>query len=146
MVRLSILHKGQYGSVVCQLCANMIRVVYSESIINCTVSAKVNRLYYNNNNCLKSNIQCIEIRVQWTVHLGSSHMHVSYTYQCQSKILFLIIQGRTFTTHPGPDAVFTTCPDPGALLQHTQVRTQFYHMPRSGRNFTTYLGHLSKQD
>ena len=30
----------------------------------------------NNNNCLKSNIQCIEIRVQWTVHLGSSHMHV----------------------------------------------------------------------
>ena len=31
---------------------------------------------YNNNNCLKSNIQCIEIRVQWTVHLGSSHMHV----------------------------------------------------------------------
>ena len=32
--------------------------------------------YNNNNNCLKSNIQCIEIRVQWTVHLGSSHMHV----------------------------------------------------------------------
>ena len=35
--------------------------------------------WYNNNNdnnCLKSNIQCIEIRVQWTVHLGSSHMHV----------------------------------------------------------------------
>ena len=32
--------------------------------------------YSNNNNCLKSNIQCIEIRVQWTVHLGSSHMHV----------------------------------------------------------------------
>ena len=30
----------------------------------------------NNNNCLKSNIQCIEIRVQWTVHRGSSHMHV----------------------------------------------------------------------
>ena len=30
----------------------------------------------NNNNCLKSNIQCIEIRVQWTVRLGSSHMHV----------------------------------------------------------------------
>ena len=30
----------------------------------------------NNNNCLKSNIQCIEIRVQWTMHLGSSHMHV----------------------------------------------------------------------
>ena len=27
-----------------------------------------------NNNCLKSNIQCIEIRVQWTVHLGSSHI------------------------------------------------------------------------
>ena len=36
-------------------------------------------IYYtnnNNNNCLKSNIQCIEIRVQWTMHLGSSHMHV----------------------------------------------------------------------
>ena len=32
--------------------------------------------YNNNNNCLKSNIQCIEIRVQWTMHLGSSHMHV----------------------------------------------------------------------
>ena len=31
--------------------------------------------YNNNNNCLKSNIQCIEIRVQWTMHLGSSHMH-----------------------------------------------------------------------
>ena len=29
-----------------------------------------------NNNCLKSNIQCIEIRVQWTMHLGSSHLHV----------------------------------------------------------------------
>ena len=25
----------------------------------------------NNNNCLKSNIQCIEIRVQWTVHIGA---------------------------------------------------------------------------
>ena len=25
-------------------------------------------MYNNNNNCLKSNIQCIEIRVQWTVH------------------------------------------------------------------------------
>ena len=34
------------------------------------------RGHNNNNNCLKSNIQCIEIRVQWTVHLGSSHMHV----------------------------------------------------------------------
>ena len=32
------------------------------------------RFCVNNNNCLKSNIQCIEIRVQWTVHLGSSHM------------------------------------------------------------------------
>ena len=30
---------------------------------------------YNNNNCLKSNIQCIEIRVQWTVHLiDEKHM------------------------------------------------------------------------
>ena len=31
----------------------------------------------NNNNCLKSNIQCIEIRVQWTVHYiydGHSHL------------------------------------------------------------------------
>ena len=37
----------------------------------------LNKLYNNNNNnCLKSNIQCIEIRVQWTMHLGSSHMHV----------------------------------------------------------------------
>ena len=34
----------------------------------------------NNNNCLKSNIQCIEIRVQWTVHLGSSHIHVYCDY------------------------------------------------------------------
>ena len=42
----------------------------------CTLST-LSLLYfwYNNNNCLKSNIQCIEIRVQWTVHLGSSHMH-----------------------------------------------------------------------
>ena len=28
----------------------------------------------NNNNCLKSNIQCIEIRVQWTVFKMMSHM------------------------------------------------------------------------
>ena len=26
-----------------------------------------NNINNNNNNCLKSNIQCIEIRVQWTV-------------------------------------------------------------------------------
>ena len=32
----------------------------------------------NNNNCLKSNIQCIEIRVQWTVHL----------YQCTPAITY----------------------------------------------------------
>ena len=36
----------------------------------------LNIIINNNNNCLKSNIQCIEIRVQWTMHLGSSHMHV----------------------------------------------------------------------
>ena len=44
-----------------------------------TKSVNVFASFYNNNNnnnCLKSNIQCIEIRVQWTVHLGSSHMHV----------------------------------------------------------------------
>ena len=40
------------------------------------VAQLVERWINNNNNCLKSNIQCIEIRVQWTVHLGSSHMHV----------------------------------------------------------------------
>ena len=45
-------------------------VVISESCYQCVV------INNNNNNCLKSNIQCIEIRVQWTVHLGSSHMHV----------------------------------------------------------------------
>ena len=33
----------------------------------------IHLLLNDNNNCLKSNIQCIEIRVQWTVHLGSSH-------------------------------------------------------------------------
>ena len=36
----------------------------------------VSNINNNNKNCLKSNIQCIEIRVQWTMHLGSSHMHV----------------------------------------------------------------------
>ena len=35
-----------------------------------------NAINYEHIHCLKSNIQCIEIRVQWTVHLGSSHMHV----------------------------------------------------------------------
>ena len=40
------------------------------------VTIDYTNLNNNNNNCLKSNIQCIEIRVQWTVHLGSSHMHV----------------------------------------------------------------------
>ena len=40
------------------------------------VTSYTQMIYNNNNNCLKSNIQCIEIRVQWTVHLGSSHMHV----------------------------------------------------------------------
>ena len=43
----------------------------------------------NNNNCLKSNIQCIEIRVQWTVHLGSSHMH-------GDMLRFTIISGSPF--------------------------------------------------
>ena len=34
-------------------------------------AAAANRKHnIHNNNCLKSNIQCIEIRVQWTVHLA----------------------------------------------------------------------------
>ena len=32
----------------------------------------------NNNNCLKSNIQCIEIRVQWTVHLKLNELCTLY--------------------------------------------------------------------
>ena len=40
------------------------------------VSINNNNNIIINYNCLKSNIQCLEIRVQWTVHLGSSHMHV----------------------------------------------------------------------
>ena len=48
------------------------------SSINAEIDNRINcyNNNNNNNNCLKSNIQCIEIRVQWTVHLGSSHMHV----------------------------------------------------------------------
>ena len=33
---------------------------------------------FNNNNCLKSNIQCIEIRVQWTVH-KTTHVKIRFT-------------------------------------------------------------------
>ena len=44
---------------------------------------------------------------------------VNRLYQCQSKISFIIIQGRIFTTYPGHDG----------LLRHTQVWTQFYDMP-----------------
>ena len=44
--------------------------------------------YNNNNNCLKSNIQCIEIRVQWTVPIyterGSEDCHwLSQDVQCR---------------------------------------------------------------
>ena len=42
----------------------------------CSCHSSLEIIIIINNNCLKSNIQCIEIRVQWTVHLGSSHMHV----------------------------------------------------------------------
>ena len=35
-------------------------------VMDAVFSVRIN----NNNNCLKSNIQCIEIRVQWTVHCG----------------------------------------------------------------------------
>ena len=45
----------------------------------CGKRVQKNSVNNNNKNCLKSNIQCIEIRVQWTVHLGSSHMHVKST-------------------------------------------------------------------
>ena len=61
---------------------NRVQVVLSgfSKRLFCFVQAKTlyryGCMYNNNNNCLKSNIQCIEIRVQWTVHLGSSHMHV----------------------------------------------------------------------
>ena len=35
----------------------------------------------NNNNCLKSNIQCIEIRVQWTVDFGAEiNKELSFRY------------------------------------------------------------------
>ena len=47
----------------------------------------------NNNNCLKSNIQCIEIRVQWTVHLGSSHMHVHAVTRVHAVTPKLVIFG-----------------------------------------------------
>ena len=56
-------------SYVCVWCAS-----YGSS--QCCVLHNLQFVNNNNNNCLKSNIQCIEIRVQWTVHLGSSHMHV----------------------------------------------------------------------
>ena len=54
------------------------RYVSYELSVNVESSYKMCKqdLIIINNNCLKSNIQCIEIRVQWTVHLGSSHMHV----------------------------------------------------------------------
>ena len=53
------------------------RKSYGGTSVSCQTSAfPGGNVIINNNNCLKSNIQCIEIRVQWTVHLGSSHMHV----------------------------------------------------------------------
>ena len=36
------------------------------------ISAECRIYNNNNNNCLKSNIQCIEIRVQWTVQWSNS--------------------------------------------------------------------------
>ena len=45
------------------------------TITSTHINTSAAKNHNNNNNCLKSNIQCIEIRVQWTVHLGSSHMH-----------------------------------------------------------------------
>ena len=45
-----------------------------------------------NNNCLKSNIHCMEIRVQWTVHLGSSHMHVHAVTRVHAVTPKLVIQ------------------------------------------------------
>ena len=42
-------------------------------------------------------------------------------YWCQSKILFIMMRGRTFKTCPGRDGV----------LRHTQVGTQFYNIPGS---------------
>ena len=50
-------------------------------ILLIVVLSKLISISNNNNNCLKSNIQCIEIRVQWTVHLGSSHMHVQELFK-----------------------------------------------------------------
>ena len=55
-------------------CISSCSVVSFKSKLDCYLNNNNNN--NNNNNCLKSNIQCIEIRVQWTVHLGSSHMHV----------------------------------------------------------------------
>ena len=46
-------------------------------------------------------------------------------YQCQSKILFIIILGHCLPTYPGR----------GVLLRHTQVGAYFYDIPRSGRTF-----------
>ena len=37
--------------------------------------------HINNNNCLKSNIQCIEIRVQWTVHIHSFKGNNEFIYR-----------------------------------------------------------------
>ena len=59
----------------CILAFCMWTKIQSHSVQSPTVDVTT-QLHNNNNNCLKSNIQCIEIRVQWTVHLGSSHMHV----------------------------------------------------------------------
>ena len=53
----------------CSIYVSSIWGLYSNGFNSCVTNN-------NNNNFLKSNIQCIEIRVQWTVHLGSSHMHV----------------------------------------------------------------------
>ena len=51
---------------------------------------------YNNNNCLKSNIQCIEIRVQWTVHIYITDT-LTFAFQLYHQVPFLR-QGTTPVT------------------------------------------------
>ena len=65
--------------IICILCYVSFWLIINYGYVKPVYSFKPVGIYNisnNNNNCLKSNIQCLEIRVQWTVHLGSSHMHV----------------------------------------------------------------------
>ena len=52
---------GDERSSVCQLCQKQ------HFLLDVGLKFETNNT--NNNNCLKSNIQCIGLRVQWTVHL-----------------------------------------------------------------------------